>query len=145
MYCMQTHSPWTNLSIWSYCSLAWLSFTKSILFCRIIMCFNFIISIAARCSEVWGWGQDSFPAEKHNNNPKLKLALLQTNKLNSYWEFKKSKVWTQFYVVPVPYYTSVCILVLVTQDTCTLLFMTVRSIAEHSMYSWKALRREQYE
>jgi len=23
---------------------------------------SFIISMAAKCSEVWGWGQDSFPA-----------------------------------------------------------------------------------
>ena len=27
------------------------------------MCFNFIISTAAKCSEVWGWGHDSLPAE----------------------------------------------------------------------------------
>lgn len=28
------------------------------------MCFNFIISMAAKCSEVWGCGQGSLPAEK---------------------------------------------------------------------------------
>ena len=26
------------------------------------MCFSFIISMAAKCSLVWGWGQDSLPA-----------------------------------------------------------------------------------
>ena len=56
--------PWTNFSIWSYCSLAWLSFTKSILFCKIRMCLSFMISMAAKCSDVWGWGQDSFPAAR---------------------------------------------------------------------------------
>lgn len=55
-------SPWTKARICSYCSLAWLSFTRSILFWRIRMCFSFMISMAARCSEVWGWGHDSFPA-----------------------------------------------------------------------------------
>lgn len=57
------NSPCTKARICSYCSLAWLSFTRSILFCRIRMCFNFMISIAAKCSEVWGWGHDSLPAE----------------------------------------------------------------------------------
>jgi hypothetical protein len=47
--------------------LAWPSFTRSILFCRIRMCFSFMISIAARCSEVWGWGQDSLPAENRSH------------------------------------------------------------------------------
>lgn len=56
------NSPCTNARICSYCSLAWLSLTKSILFCRIRMCFSFIISIAAKCSEVCGWGHDSLPA-----------------------------------------------------------------------------------
>ena len=27
------------------------------------MCFSFMISMAARCSEVCGWGHDSLPAE----------------------------------------------------------------------------------
>ena len=27
-----------------------------------MMCFSFMISMAARCSDVCGWGQDSFPA-----------------------------------------------------------------------------------
>ena len=58
--------PWTNLRIWSYCSFAWLSLTKSILFCSIIICLSFIISMAARCSEVCGWGHDSFPAVNQN-------------------------------------------------------------------------------
>lgn len=54
--------PCTNFTICSYCSFACPSFTKSILFCKIMMCFNFIISIAAKCSLVCGCGQDSFPA-----------------------------------------------------------------------------------
>jgi len=54
--------PWTNLTIWSCCSLAWLSLTKSILFCMMIMCFSFMISIAAKCSDVCGCGHDSLPA-----------------------------------------------------------------------------------
>uniref|UniRef100_A0A0E9XF51 Uncharacterized protein n=1 Tax=Anguilla anguilla TaxID=7936 RepID=A0A0E9XF51_ANGAN len=54
--------PCTKARICSYCSLAWLSFTRSILFCRIRMCFSFIISMAARCSDVCGCGHDSFPA-----------------------------------------------------------------------------------
>ena len=37
------------------------------------MCFNFIISTAARCSEVWGWGQDSFPAEKKKRVVSLEI------------------------------------------------------------------------
>ena len=35
---------------------------RSILFCRMRMCFSFIISMAARCSEVCGCGHDSLPA-----------------------------------------------------------------------------------
>lgn len=54
--------PCTNFKICSYCSFAWASFTKSILFCKITICFSFIISIAAKCSDVWGWGHDSLPA-----------------------------------------------------------------------------------
>ncbi len=41
------------------------SLTRSILFWRMRICFNFIISMAAKCSEVWGWGQDSLPAGKN--------------------------------------------------------------------------------
>ena len=37
-----------------------LALKKSILLCRIKICFSFIISIAVKCSEVWGWEQDSF-------------------------------------------------------------------------------------
>ncbi len=40
------------------------SLMRSILFWRMRICFNFIISMAAKCSEVWGWGQDSLPAGK---------------------------------------------------------------------------------
>ncbi len=56
--------PCTKARICSYCSLAWLSFTKSILFCRISMCLSFMISMAAKCSDVCGWGHDSLPAER---------------------------------------------------------------------------------
>lgn len=54
--------PWTNFKICWYCSLACDSLTRSILFCKIKMCFSFIISIAAKCSDVCGCGHDSFPA-----------------------------------------------------------------------------------
>eukprot|EP00123_Amoebidium_parasiticum_P012219 comp21201_c0_seq1/m.28805 comp21201_c0_seq1/g.28805 ORF comp21201_c0_seq1/g.28805 comp21201_c0_seq1/m.28805 type:complete len:353 (+) comp21201_c0_seq1:732-1790(+) len=54
--------PCTNLRICWYWSLAWLSLTRSILFCRMMMCLSFMISIAARCSDVCGCGHDSFPA-----------------------------------------------------------------------------------
>lgn len=56
--------PWTNFKICSYCSFAWPSLTRSILFCKIRMCFSFMISIAAKCSDVCGWGHDSFPAKQ---------------------------------------------------------------------------------
>ena len=56
--------PWTNFKMFWYWSFAWVSFTRSILFCNIIICFNFMISMAARCSEVCGWGQVSLAAIK---------------------------------------------------------------------------------
>lgn len=59
---VKSDPPWTKARICSYCSLAWLSFTRSILFWRMRMCFSFMISMAAKCSDVWGWGHDSFPA-----------------------------------------------------------------------------------
>jgi len=48
-------------------SLACESLMRSILFWRMRMCFNFMISMAAKCSEVWGCGQDSFPAGRKIN------------------------------------------------------------------------------
>mmetsp|Transcript_31272 Transcript_31272/g.81985 ORF Transcript_31272/g.81985 Transcript_31272/m.81985 type:complete len:248 (-) Transcript_31272:343-1086(-) len=54
--------PLTNAMICSCCSVAWGSFTRSILFCRMSTCLSFMISIAARCSDVWGCGHDSFAA-----------------------------------------------------------------------------------
>mmetsp|Transcript_5957 Transcript_5957/g.20166 ORF Transcript_5957/g.20166 Transcript_5957/m.20166 type:complete len:203 (-) Transcript_5957:370-978(-) len=54
--------PCTNFWIASNWFVAALSCTKSILFCRMMMCFNFIISTAARCSEVCGCGHVSLPA-----------------------------------------------------------------------------------
>lgn len=62
--------PCTNFRICSYCSFACPSFTRSILFCRIRMCFSFIISIAAKCSDVWGCGHDSLPAANTNTSSK---------------------------------------------------------------------------
>ena len=41
-----------------------MSLMRSILFCRIMMCFSFMISMAAKCSEVWGCGHDSLPARE---------------------------------------------------------------------------------
>ena len=73
------HLPLTNAKICSYCSFAWLSFTRSILFCRIRMCFSFIISTAAKCSDVWGCGHDSLPAETSNNFLQLTLHLKWNN------------------------------------------------------------------
>lgn len=52
----------TNLAMLFWCSSASDSRTRSTLFCRMRMFSNFIISTAARCSPVWGCGQDSFPA-----------------------------------------------------------------------------------
>mmetsp|Transcript_2048 Transcript_2048/g.7423 ORF Transcript_2048/g.7423 Transcript_2048/m.7423 type:complete len:231 (-) Transcript_2048:484-1176(-) len=54
--------PPTNFTICLYCSVAALSFTRSILFWRMTMCFRRMISIAAKCSEVCGCGQLSLPA-----------------------------------------------------------------------------------
>lgn len=73
--------PLTKAWIWSYCSFASDSFTKSILFCRMRMCFSFMISTAAKCSEVCGWGQDSFPAAEIQN-----IFYLNTNK----WKISRS-------------------------------------------------------
>ena len=56
--------PSINRRICSCCSCACVSLIKSILFCKIKTCFSFMISMAAKCSDVCGWGQDSLPAEK---------------------------------------------------------------------------------
>mmetsp|Transcript_520 Transcript_520/g.1592 ORF Transcript_520/g.1592 Transcript_520/m.1592 type:complete len:264 (-) Transcript_520:323-1114(-) len=50
----------------SCCESALASLTRSILFCRMMMCLSFMISTAARCSEVWGCGQGSLPAMSSN-------------------------------------------------------------------------------
>lgn len=42
--------------------LSGLCLMRSTLFCRMMILSSFMISIAARCSEVWGCGQDSLPA-----------------------------------------------------------------------------------
>mmetsp|Transcript_48885 Transcript_48885/g.104361 ORF Transcript_48885/g.104361 Transcript_48885/m.104361 type:complete len:230 (+) Transcript_48885:681-1370(+) len=54
--------PLTKARMSSCCCSAAASLTRSILFCRMMMCSSFMISTAARCSEVWGCGQGSFPA-----------------------------------------------------------------------------------
>mmetsp|Transcript_113488 Transcript_113488/g.178531 ORF Transcript_113488/g.178531 Transcript_113488/m.178531 type:complete len:230 (-) Transcript_113488:460-1149(-) len=54
--------PATNFLISSYCAWACASLTNSTLFCKIMMCFKRMISTAAKCSEVCGCGQGSFPA-----------------------------------------------------------------------------------
>eukprot|EP00732_Lithocolla_globosa_P004646 Lithocolla_globosa_v1_NODE_4389_length_1447_cov_46.732759.p3 type:complete len:213 gc:universal NODE_4389_length_1447_cov_46.732759:512-1150(+) len=56
--------PLTKSKICWYCSSAAGSRTRSILFWRIRMCLSCMISMAAKCSEVWGCGQVSFPAIK---------------------------------------------------------------------------------
>merc|ERR1719440_1734653 len=54
--------PATNFLICSCCASAWSGFTRSTLFCNIMIFFNLMISTAAKCSEVCGCGQDSLPA-----------------------------------------------------------------------------------
>ena len=68
----ELHLPWTNFKICWYWSSAWVSLTKSILFWRMMICFSFMISIAAKCSDVCGCGQLSLPAVgKEKKNSKL--------------------------------------------------------------------------
>mmetsp|Transcript_27562 Transcript_27562/g.64317 ORF Transcript_27562/g.64317 Transcript_27562/m.64317 type:complete len:214 (+) Transcript_27562:917-1558(+) len=54
--------PLTKARMSSNCCSAAASLTRSILFCRIMMCCSFMISTAARCSDVCGCGHGSFPA-----------------------------------------------------------------------------------
>mmetsp|Transcript_20396 Transcript_20396/g.69409 ORF Transcript_20396/g.69409 Transcript_20396/m.69409 type:complete len:225 (+) Transcript_20396:1029-1703(+) len=54
--------PCTNFWMASYWFAAALSCTRSILFCRMMMCFSCMISTAARCSLVCGCGHVSLPA-----------------------------------------------------------------------------------
>ena len=54
--------PFTKLTMLFQCSSAACSRIRSTLFCRIMMCWSFIISTAARCSEVCGCGHGSLPA-----------------------------------------------------------------------------------
>mmetsp|Transcript_22571 Transcript_22571/g.57535 ORF Transcript_22571/g.57535 Transcript_22571/m.57535 type:complete len:215 (+) Transcript_22571:656-1300(+) len=58
--------PATNFLISSYCAWACCSLINSTLFWRMMMCFRRMISTAAKCSEVCGCGQDSFPAMSSN-------------------------------------------------------------------------------
>ena len=46
--------PWMNLQMASYWFAAAFSWTRSILFWRMMMCWSLMISTAARCSEVCG-------------------------------------------------------------------------------------------
>jgi hypothetical protein len=54
--------PCTKAVIASCWLLAADSEMRSTLFCRMRMCCRRMISTAARCSEVWGWGHDSLAA-----------------------------------------------------------------------------------
>ena len=54
--------PLTNALMSSCCCSAAASFTRSILFCKMMMCCSFMISTAARCSDVCGCGHGSLPA-----------------------------------------------------------------------------------
>mmetsp|Transcript_1173 Transcript_1173/g.4961 ORF Transcript_1173/g.4961 Transcript_1173/m.4961 type:complete len:209 (+) Transcript_1173:595-1221(+) len=54
--------PATKRRICCCCAMASSCFTRSTLFCRMMMCSRRMISTAAKCSEVWGWGQGSLPA-----------------------------------------------------------------------------------
>mmetsp|Transcript_47995 Transcript_47995/g.159057 ORF Transcript_47995/g.159057 Transcript_47995/m.159057 type:complete len:244 (-) Transcript_47995:346-1077(-) len=54
--------PLTNALMSSCCCSAAASLTRSILFCRMMMCSSFMISTAARCSDVCGCGHGSLPA-----------------------------------------------------------------------------------
>mmetsp|Transcript_49063 Transcript_49063/g.98716 ORF Transcript_49063/g.98716 Transcript_49063/m.98716 type:complete len:221 (-) Transcript_49063:12-674(-) len=56
--------PATNLRICSCCASAASCFTRSTLFCRMMMFPRRMISTAAKCSEVCGWGQGSLPATR---------------------------------------------------------------------------------
>jgi len=49
------------------CSIASSFFTKSILFWMIVIYFIFIISIADKCSQVWGWGHYSLAATSNKH------------------------------------------------------------------------------
>ena len=54
--------PWINFMIASCWFAAAVSCTKSILFCKMMMCLSRMISTAAKCSLVCGCGQVSLPA-----------------------------------------------------------------------------------
>ena len=54
--------PLTKALMSSCCWSAAASLTRSILFCRMMMCCSFMISTAARCSVVCGCGHGSLPA-----------------------------------------------------------------------------------
>mmetsp|Transcript_6992 Transcript_6992/g.22068 ORF Transcript_6992/g.22068 Transcript_6992/m.22068 type:complete len:221 (-) Transcript_6992:486-1148(-) len=58
--------PATNFLICSCCASAASGFTRSTLFCRIIMFSRRMISTAARCSDVCGCGHGSLPATNNN-------------------------------------------------------------------------------
>mmetsp|Transcript_93573 Transcript_93573/g.208214 ORF Transcript_93573/g.208214 Transcript_93573/m.208214 type:complete len:215 (+) Transcript_93573:347-991(+) len=58
--------PATNFLISSYWACACCSLISSTLFCRMMMCFSRMISTAAKCSEVCGCGQASFPAMRRS-------------------------------------------------------------------------------
>mmetsp|Transcript_20576 Transcript_20576/g.71215 ORF Transcript_20576/g.71215 Transcript_20576/m.71215 type:complete len:223 (-) Transcript_20576:326-994(-) len=58
--------PATNFLICSCCASAASGLTRSTLFWRMMMFSRRMISTAARCSDVWGWGQGSLPATRRS-------------------------------------------------------------------------------
>ena len=76
--------PWMNRwmsSNW-FCPDA--SLIRSILFCRMMMCCRRMISTAARCSEVWGCGHDSFAAMS-SSAPSITAAPLSIVAMRMSW------------------------------------------------------------
>ncbi len=68
--------------------MATLSWMRSILFCRMMMCFSRMISTAARCSDVWGWGQLSLLAIS-SNAPSIIAAPLSMVAMRISWPFRQ--------------------------------------------------------
>lgn len=46
------------------------------------MCFSFMISMAAKCSDVWGWGHDSLPAGREGPDNSMFTCSADTPGLN---------------------------------------------------------------
>mmetsp|Transcript_3937 Transcript_3937/g.9459 ORF Transcript_3937/g.9459 Transcript_3937/m.9459 type:complete len:366 (-) Transcript_3937:451-1548(-) len=76
--------PWMNLQMASYWFAAAFSCTRSILFCRMMMCCRRMISTAARCSLVCGCGHDSLPAMS-SSAPSMTAAPLSMVAMRMSW------------------------------------------------------------